>query len=175
MSQILLSCTSPGVRPYISPQKWNSYALFCQDKDAHIGYSPSYIVYFAFIYFCYSILTTLWNKVNSNFDPAYFLLVIRCFEYFSPHFSPAFIRFHHRVSMNGEMTNVIFHKRRNNTRVPVLWRLLNLRHPQVRFKSYPTKQCLVGYDLILTLGCHRFYYLAPVPVLDQSLHEWWNN
>jgi hypothetical protein len=94
MSQNLLSCTSPGVRPYISLQKWNSYALFSQDKDAHIGYSPN-------------LENRLWNKVNSNFDPAYFLLVIRCFEYFSPHFSPAFIRFHHRVSMNGEMTNVI--------------------------------------------------------------------
>jgi hypothetical protein len=27
-------------------------------------------------------LTALWNKVNLTFDPAYFLLVISCFEYF---------------------------------------------------------------------------------------------
>ena len=25
---------------------------------------------------------------------------------------------------------------------------------------------LVRYELYLTLGCHRFYYLAPLPVLD---------
>jgi hypothetical protein len=36
MSQVLLSCTCPGVRPYISLRKWNSYALFSQDKDAHM-------------------------------------------------------------------------------------------------------------------------------------------
>jgi hypothetical protein len=28
------------------------------------------------------------------------------------------------------------------------------------------KSGLVRYDLNLTLGCHRFYYLAPLPVLD---------
>ena len=33
-----------------------------------------YFLCFAFIYFCYSILTTLWNKVHSNFDPSYFCL-----------------------------------------------------------------------------------------------------
>jgi hypothetical protein len=36
----------------------------------------------------------------------------------------------------------------------------------VRFKSYWTRTSLVRYDLNLTLGCHRFYYLAPLPVLD---------
>jgi len=25
---------------------------------------------------------------------------------------------------------------------------------------------LILYDLNLTLGCHRFYYIAPFPVLD---------
>ena len=45
-------------------------------------------------------------------------------------------------------------------------RLLNLRHPRIRFKSYSTPTSLVRYDLNRTLGCHRFYYLAPVQVLD---------
>jgi hypothetical protein len=45
-------------------------------------------------------------------------------------------------------------------------RLLNLRHPRLRFKSYPTLASLVRYDLNLTLGCYRFYQLAPLPVLD---------
>jgi hypothetical protein len=50
--------------------------------------------------------------------------------------------------------------------------LLNIKrkgylwHPRVRFKSYLTRTSLVRYDLNLTLGCHRFYYLAPLPVLD---------
>jgi hypothetical protein len=39
-------------------------------------------------------------------------------------------------------------------------------HPQVRFKSYQTRTSLARCDLNLTLGCHRFYYLAPLPVLD---------
>jgi hypothetical protein len=29
-----------------------------------------------------------------------------------------------------------------------------------------SRTSLVRYDLNLTLGCHRFYYLAPLPVLD---------
>jgi hypothetical protein len=104
---------------------WGQFSLlntgcaktFSQDKDAHICYSPnlenriwrhtciisSFMENHAFIYFCYSILTTLWNKVISNFDPAYFLLVISCSDYFSQHFSPVFLRFHHRVSMNGDI------------------------------------------------------------------------
>ena len=45
-------------------------------------------------------------------------------------------------------------------------RLLNLRHPQSRFKSYPTRTSLVRYDLNLVLGCHRFYYLEPLSVLN---------
>jgi len=45
-------------------------------------------------------------------------------------------------------------------------RLLNLRHPRSRFKSYPTRTSLVRYDLNLILGCQRFYYLEPLPVLD---------
>jgi hypothetical protein len=45
-------------------------------------------------------------------------------------------------------------------------RLLNLRHPRVRLKSYPTRTSLTRYDLNLTLRCHRSYYLAPLPVLD---------
>ena len=44
--------------------------------------------------------------------------------------------------------------------------LLNLRHPRSRFKSYPNRTSLVRYDLNLNLGCHRFYYLEPLPVLD---------
>ena len=44
--------------------------------------------------------------------------------------------------------------------------LLHFRHLQVRYKSYPTRTSLVRYDLNLTLGCHSFYYLAPLPVLD---------
>ena len=39
-------------------------------------------------------------------------------------------------------------------------------HPRVRFKSYQTRTSLARCDLNLTLGCHRFYYLAPLPVLD---------
>jgi hypothetical protein len=30
---------------------------------------------------------------------------------------------------------------------------------------------LVRYDLNITLGCHRFYYLAPLPVLDPILKK----
>ena len=55
----------------------------------------SYFVCFAFIYFCYSILTTLWNKVHSNFDPAYlfrhkwswilFTTFQSCFSQISPY------------------------------------------------------------------------------------------
>ena len=45
-------------------------------------------------------------------------------------------------------------------------RLLNLRHPRVRLKSYPTRTNLLLYDLNLTLGCHRCYYIVPLPVLD---------
>jgi hypothetical protein len=41
-------------------------------------------------------------------------------------------------------------------------RLLNLRHTRVIFKLYPTLTSLVRYNLNLTLGCHRFYYLAPL-------------
>ena len=43
---------------------------------------------FCFLLFCYSIITTFWNK------------------------------FDHRVSVNGELTHVIFHKWRNNTCAP---------------------------------------------------------
>jgi hypothetical protein len=38
--------------------------------------------------------------------------------------------------------------------------------PSGIFKSYRTRTSLVRYDLNLTLGCHRLYYLAPLPVLD---------
>ena len=56
----------------------------------------------------------------------------------------------------------------------LLWNLNNFRitkivkseTPLVRFKSYPTWASLVRYDLNLALGCHRFYYLAPLSVLD---------
>ena len=30
---------------------------------------------------------------------------------------------------------------------------------------------IVRYDLNLTLGCHRFYDLAPLPVLDPIYHR----
>jgi hypothetical protein len=46
-------------------------------------------------------------------------------------------------------------------------------HPRVRFKSYWTRTSLVRYDLNLTLGCHRFYYLAPLPVLDPIYLSLW--
>jgi hypothetical protein len=39
-------------------------------------------------------------------------------------------------------------------------------HPRVKFKSYRTRPVRVWYNLNLTLGCHRFYYLAPLLVLD---------
>ena len=45
-------------------------------------------------------------------------------------------------------------------------RLLNLRHPQLRFNLYLTLASLVRCYLNITLGCHRFYYIAPLPVLD---------
>ena len=45
-------------------------------------------------------------------------------------------------------------------------RSLNLRHPWVSFKTYLTRTSLVCYDLNLTLGCHRIYYLALLPALD---------
>jgi hypothetical protein len=35
------------------------------------------------------------------------------------------------------------------------------------FRPHPFSQWIYTfYDLNLTLGCHRFYYLAPLPVLD---------
>ena len=45
-------------------------------------------------------------------------------------------------------------------------------HPrQVRFKSYRTRLVQVWYDLNLTRGCHRFYYLAPFTVFDSFSHH----
>jgi hypothetical protein len=45
-------------------------------------------------------------------------------------------------------------------------RSIYLRNPWVRFKSYKTRTSLIRYDLNLTLWCHIFYDLAPLPVLD---------
>ena len=50
-----------------------------------VSFIAPYFVCFAFFYFVYSIITTFWNK------------------------------FDHSVSVNGEITHVIFHKWRNNT------------------------------------------------------------
>ena len=41
MSQILLSCTSPVLDPMYLSGYGNSCALFSQDKDAHMYYSPN--------------------------------------------------------------------------------------------------------------------------------------
>ena len=54
----------------------------------------------------------------------------------------------------------------NSTALNTCKHLFVLRHPRVRFKSYSTRTNLVQCDLNLTLGCHRFYYLAPLLVLD---------
>ena len=51
--------------------------------------------------------------------------------------------------------------------------LLNLRHPRERFKSYPTRIRVVRYDLNLILGCHRFYDLSPLPLLDPIFLTHW--
>jgi hypothetical protein len=42
--------------------------------------------------------------------------------------------------------------------------VLKMRFWWVIFKSYRTRLVRVGYDLNLTRGCHRFYYLAPFTV-----------
>jgi hypothetical protein len=36
--------------------------------------------------------------------------------------------------------------------------------------SYRTRLVRVQYDLNLTRGCHRFYYLAPLTVFDSFSH-----
>jgi hypothetical protein len=98
----------------------------------------SYFVLFAFIYFCYSMLTTLWDKVNSNVDPAYFLLVTGCSGFFPQHFQSCFLKFHHRVSVNGEITHMIFHKRRNDTYAPP-YQVLYVRRNKTREHPCPEK------------------------------------
>jgi len=70
----------------------------CQNMSTLVLLIASYFECFDFIYFCYSILTTLWHKVHSNFDPAYFYFSHRWFwisfsQYFqSSFFSSNFIR-----------------------------------------------------------------------------------
>ena len=50
-------------------------------------------------------------------------------------------------------------------------RLLNLRHPRIRLKSYQTRTSLVRYDLNLILRCHRFYYLGVRPYVSRRFFQ----